>query len=141
MVELIRNWIAIKTSQPIAHALEVLKQQSTPYWANGPYAIRDNKNGRLLTKFDPTEVFSPQEILYDVWDIMVPDDKKEIQLGEIRELFKDCNECFHEVSRIKINHMNMEEIWDATVENLLTDETRYELLKYYFQEKLYKKKK
>jgi hypothetical protein len=138
---IIRNWKTIKSGLPLSNALEILKSQTCEGFGDGPFAIRFTGRSRIITFFSPNEQFYPQDCMEEKWEILVPDLEEETRLTEIREEFVKCNCYFQEIPKAKINHMNLEEIWDKAIDLRLNDDLRYRLLKYFFQEELYKRKK
>ena len=72
-----------------------------------------------------TEKFSYSDVTSNRWEIHVPDYESEKTLNELRETVKNVN-CTG-LSFAKIDHMSVEEIWDA-IENKFDKDTKLKMI-------------
>lgn len=134
-----RIWMPFRDYVNTKEALLILCEQ-TYYKSNipGPFAIQSQKSKRILTKYSEDEQLTVDEII-NPWIILIVDTEAEKKTTEIRALLK--NVSCSGYSWAKIDHMSIDDIWQYVVETVNDDEIKkYKLLKYYFEENIYRKK-
>ena len=129
----VKNWKILKPLVSLSDALQVLSTQDCD-GIIGTYAIK-SPTDRLITKYATDLTFSSLEITLS-WMIMVPDDKREAMNDEIISLAKESNATG--ISYNRLDHMDINSLWDDLIQ-YFDEKEKYKLLKYYFENKVYKK--
>ena len=130
----IRNWKVYRDYVSLSEALEILKKGTI----NGlhPVCIQHAKTHKHIEKYEESLSFSPKE-LSNEWYILVPDNDEEEKNEKIRTLMKEsfCSGLKND----KIDNMTIDEIFEH-IFNRLGKDQKYRMLKYYFENKIYKTK-
>jgi len=132
----IRNWKILLENVSLETAVTALEQQRINL-VSGPIAIQNSKTWSFYEKFDSSTIrFKPSEI-GNTWMILVPDTDAEEKNAKVREWVKESNCSGYNYN--KIDNMTIKEIWEM-VSNKLNEDQQYRMLKYFYENKIYKTK-
>ena len=135
----VKYWKTVKDGLDLQTALNMYRAQEVE---GHRYDYLSIKLGYQI--FEPgylskDEKFTIEEALSNKWELIVPDDGKEELLLKTRELVK--NENFLRANYNRIDNMSISDIWNEIddIITMLDEKSKYRLIKYIIENKLYKK--
>lgn len=131
----IRNWKIYKADVNLTTALEVLKNQKV-IGHDAPIAIRFRDHGKIIESYESNLTFNINECTNPLWEILIPDTDEEAKNKKMKKLLMESN--YSGLKHQKIENMTNSEIWDY-IEDHLTDDQKYRMMLYFFDNKIYKK--
>lgn len=136
----IKNWNVVQSGVSFKSASAMFKAQAINGTQYDFLAIR-NKHRMCLPGINDIdrEQFYSEEILNDVWEILVPDDELEQKTEKLRNMLKEDGFC--SLTYKALDNMSINEMWKYIIEKLNNSEkdVKYKILMTIIREKLYKK--
>ena len=135
----IKYWKTIKDGLDLQTALNMYRAQSVEGHLYDYLAIKLGYKIFEPGYLNKDEKFTIDEVFSNKWEVIVPDDGKEELLLKTREIVK--NENFLRANYNRIDNMSISDIWNEinNVLIMLDEKSKYRLIKYIIENKLYKK--
>ena len=135
----IKYWKTVKDGLDLQTALNMYRAQAVEGHLYDYLAIKLGYKIFEPGYLNKDEKFTIDEAFSNKWEVIVPDDGNEELLLKTREIVK--NENFLRANYNRIDNMDISDIW-AEINNvliMLDEKSKYRLIKYIIENKLYKK--
>ena len=137
MQKKIRHWKVIKSELSYTEATNIFKAQAIQGTHYDNLSIRVGDRQFFKGEVNPaTQQYFPSELIYDNWEVLIPDTDEEAKCKKIRQLVKDSS-CSG-LTNAKIDNMTVPELFKSVMGNL-SDDQKYRVLVAFYDQKMYKK--
>ena len=138
MQKKIRHWKVIKSGLSYSEAMQMFNAQAVEGRLYDNLSVRIGDRHFIKGEVNPTtQQYYPSELIYNNWEVLVPDTDEEAKCDKIRQLVKDSN-CSG-LNHNKIDNLTIPELFEWIVEHL-DDDQKYRLLLAFYDQKIYKTK-
>ena len=138
MKKKIRNWKVIKSGLSYSEAMQMFNSQAVEGRLYDNLSVRIGDRHFIKGESNPaTQQYYPSELIYNDWEVLVPDTDEEAKCEKIRTLVKDSN-CSG-LNHNKIDNLTIPELFEWIVTHL-DDDQEYRLLLAFYDQKIYKTK-
>lgn len=137
MQKKIRHWKVIKSGLSYKEAMDIFKVQAIQGKLYDNLSVRVGDRQFFKGEVNPTtQQYYPSELIYDNWEVLIPDTDEEAKCEKIRQMVKDSS-CSG-LTNAKIDNMTVPELFERVMNNL-NDDQKYRVLMTFYDQKMYKK--